>query len=183
MRYFLGFLAAIGLIIVVFVLILKGFSSHGTPKNQINLLDYANSQTQVQLTVDGQINADSKHNTYTVTVGRDTVNMTTTQGYQGTVLQQKTYPNNSSAYAEFLRSLQLFGFVKGNTDQTKADERGYCPSGDRYLFEIISGGDTVQRFWSSSCGGGTYGGNRSQTLLLFQRQVPDYSALVTGLNL
>jgi len=137
----------------------------------------------VQLTVDGPINADTKHRGYTITVGRDDVNMVTTQGYQGSVLQQKTYPNNASAYAEFLRSLQLFNFVKGNADPARGDERGYCPSGDRYVFKITSAGQDVQRFWSTSCGGGTYGGGRSQTILLFQRQVPDFDQLSTGLSI
>ncbi|HSX36126.1 MAG TPA: hypothetical protein VLH84_04305 [Patescibacteria group bacterium] len=185
MRYFLGFLFAIGMIIVVFVLILQGFTHHtAAPKNQISLLDYANSQTVVTLSVDGPVNADSLHRGYSITIGRDSVNMVTTQGYQGSVLQQKTYANNASSYATFLRALQLDNYTKGKTGAgIVTDERGYCATGERYVFQIIAGGQSVERFWSTSCGGGTFQGAAASVIDLFQKQVPDYGTLIQTVNL
>ncbi len=183
MRYFLGFLAVVALIVVVFILILKGFGGHAAPKNQINLLDYANTQTEVQLTVEGPINADPNHVGYQITVGRDTNSIQTTKGYQGSVTNFKTYPNNAASYAEFLRALQLLNFTKGNADPTKADERGFCPNGQRYVFEITAADQDVERYWSTSCGVGTFQGNTSLVRNLFNKQIPDFDTVVRGLRL
>jgi len=183
MRYFFGFLAAVGLIVVVFILILKGFGGHGTPKNQINLLDYANTQTEVQMTVDGPINASQDHRGYQITVGRDTASIQTTTGYQGSVIQAQTYANNATAYANFLRALQLLNFTKGNPDPAKADERGACPSGRRYVFEIVTADQDSERYWSTSCGGGTFQGNTALVRQLFNKQIPDYERIVSKIQL
>jgi len=184
MRYFVGFLLAIGLIIGVFILILRGFTHHSAvPQNQINLLDYTNSQTVVQLSVDGPVNADQNHEGYQITVGRDSSSIEVMQGYQGSVTQQKTYPNNAAAYGNFLRALQLFNFTKGNPSTALSDDRGVCPTGDRYVFSILSGGQTVQRYWTTSCGGGSFQGKSATIRNLFQQQIPDFNTLTQNLNL
>ena len=174
MKYFFGFLAAIGLIVAVFILVLRGFSGHSTPQNQINLLDYTTSDTIVRLTVDGPVNAQSTHLGYQITVGREDVTINLTQGYDGRVIQTETLQNTEESYANFLRSLQLLNYTKGNADATKADERGQCSLGSRYVYEIISHDQRVERFWSTSCGNGTFGGNAANVRTLFSRQIPDF---------
>ncbi len=174
MKYFFVFLTAIALIVGVFLLVLRGFSGGGEPKNQINLLDYTTSDTVMQLTVDGPVNANSIHQAYRITVSRNDATIEMMEGYDGRVTSTKTYESTEQAYANFLRSLQLLGYTKGNTDPTKADERGQCPTGQRYVYEIIGRNQRIERFWSTSCGGGTYGGNANQTRLLFTRQIPDF---------
>ena len=184
MRYFFGFLAAIGLIVLVFILILKGFSGGGTPKNQLNLSSLAqNSDTMMRLTIDGPINADQKHVGVRVTVSAAETQMEAYHGYQNNVTNQKTYGNNQDAYNNFLHALQLAGFTRGSTDPKRADERGYCPLGNRYVFEVVHGADDQQRFWSSSCGQGNFGGKTSLVLTLFRQQVPDYDTVAAGLSL
>ncbi|HSX32989.1 MAG TPA: hypothetical protein VLF91_01485 [Candidatus Saccharimonadales bacterium] len=184
MRYFLGFLAAVGLIIVVFILLLRGFTHHAAaPTNQITLSDYANSQTVVQISVDGPINANQNHVGYQITVGRDSASLQVFSGYQGTVTTQKTYPNNQAAYDSFLKALSVYSFTKGNADSKLADERGTCPLGDRYTYSIVSGGQNVQRYWGTSCGGGTFQGKGIQVRELFIKQIPDFSQLTKGLIL
>ncbi len=173
MRYFFGFLAAIGLIVVVFILILRGFSGKA-PQNQINLLDYTTSDTVMRLTVDGPVNAETLHQSYRITVGRQDVTVEMLEGYEGQVVKTETLENTEESYAHFLRALQLLGYTKGNTDPNKGDERGSCPDGDRYIYEIISHNQKVERFWSTSCGGGTFSGNTFQVRSLFARQVPDF---------
>jgi hypothetical protein len=177
MRYFLGFLAAIGLIVVVFILILRGFSDR-TPAAQIELLDYVKTDTAVQLTVDGPVTAEQTHQRYRITVDRYFSSIETMQGYEGKRTDFRTYPSNETAYANFLRSLELVGFIKGNTDPLRADERGQCPDGSRYIYEIVSDNRKIQRFWSTSCGRGTYGGNAAQTRQLFLRQIPEASLVL-----
>jgi hypothetical protein len=45
------------------------------------------------------------------------------------------------------------------------------------------GNNISQRFWSTSCGNlGSFKGNASTVRELFQRQVPDYNVLTSGLS-
>lgn len=180
MRYFTGFLIAIGLIVLIFVIILKGGS--GTKQQQIDLNSYANSEAQVQLTIDGPITADQTHQEIQITVGRSQSQFELLSGYQNSVQATKSYQNNQDAYTVFLHALNLVGFTKGNSDPKSSDERGYCPNGERYIFELTQGSDQIQRYWSTSCGQGTYHGNTAQTLALFQKQIPDYDVLTSSIS-
>jgi hypothetical protein len=183
MRYFFGFLAAVALIVVVFILIVRGFSG-GRSDAQTELMDYAKTQTVMRMTIDGPVNADQDHRSVTVTVGRSSNTVNLDQGYQGNVLDTRTYASNEEAYATFLRALDLLGYNKGNADPDREDSRGFCPTGKVYTFEVVTGSSTVQRFWTTSCGGGTFKGNATIVRTLFREQIPDYSDLLrgTGLN-
>lgn len=168
----------------MFVIVLRGFTGGSKkPTEQINLMDYVNSQTVVKFTADGPVTAEPNHQGYRITVGRDASTIEIVQGYQNNIIQAQTYSNNTGAYADFLRALQLQNFTKGDSDQAKADDRGVCPNGTRYTFEIENSGQTVQRYWSTSCGAGTFHGNANTIRGLFQRQVPDYAKYTGKLQL
>lgn len=185
MRYFIAFLLAIGLIVLVFILIFKSFSGSGSPqKTPKPLTDYTGTNTVMQMTIDGVINADTKHYQMRMTVGQTDNQLELLTGYEGTVARQQTYPSNQAAYGEFLRALDLAGYTKGDTSKSLSDERGYCPFGERYIFEIINGDTDVERFWSTSCGGqGSYKGNTSATKNLFINQMPDYTTFIQNTGL
>lgn len=185
MRYFIGLLLGIGLIVLTFILIFRAFSGDNTPLEQgVNLNDYATTNAVVRYTIDGQINSDQTHNRVRITVSKDTVLFEQIQGYEGKLIQSKTFPNNTQAYGTFLRALDLAGFDDGNKEFDD-DERGYCPSGRRYVYEAIDGGDTVLRWWSTSCSRnvGNFLGDSGTVRNLFQRQVPDYNKLTTKVRL
>jgi len=182
MKYFFGFLAAIGLIVAVLILVLRGFGGHADTKNQINLLDYTTSDTVMRLTVDGPINAQSEHQSYRITVGREQSNIEMLSGYDNRVVSSESLDNTEESYANFLRALQLLNYTKGNVDPAKSDERGSCADGSRYVYEIISHNQHVQRFWSTSCGGGTFSGNASKVRNLFARQIPDFGRFTKSFN-
>lgn len=187
MRYFLGFLVAIGLIVLVFILVLHGFSGgnkNKATKTQTALVDYATTNTTMQLTMDGPITADQKHQGIRISVGRSESKIELYQGYQNDVTLTKTYANNQDGYAQFLRALDLAGYTKKNTDASRRDERGVCATGKRYIYEIMGSGDT-QRTWSSSCsnGQGSFIGNGPQVRTLFEQQIPEYSQLTTNTGL
>jgi hypothetical protein len=184
MRYFLGFLAAIGLIVLVFILVLRGFSGGGKPPvNKAVLSDYTSTETVMQLTLDGPVNADQNHERVRITIGRTINTIEIMKGYENKVVDSRIYPNNEEAYGNFLRSLQLLGYTKGNADPKFADERGACPLGQRYVYEIVSGDASVQRFWNTSCnGGGTFTGAANNIRTLFKQQIPDYSQLTRKLT-
>ncbi len=188
MRYFLGFLVSIGLIVLVFILVLRGFGGKSTQQNQTPLTDYANTDTVVRMTVDGKVVGDQQHQAYRITVSRDQITLETLQGYQYNAIDTKTYENNEQGYANFLRAIDLDGYTKGVSNATTAqdDERGVCPGGERFIFEIVNGSSQIERYWSTSCGGsGTFKGKTQAIKQLFDRQVPipDYSKETGHLNL
>lgn len=185
MKYVMGLLLGIGLIVLTFILIFRAFSGDNTPKpKSIDLSDYATSSAVMRLTVDGSVTADQQHNKTRITVSKDQVLFEQIQGYEGKLVNSKTYPNNAQAFGTFLRSLELAKFDTGSTTVDK-DERGYCPNGKRYLYEAVDGGDTLFRWWNTSCSKtqGSYKGQSGTVRSLFQRQVPDYNTLMHGVKL
>lgn len=178
MKYFFGFLASIGLIVFVFILIMRGFSGGNAKKNiPAPLTDYTSTSVLMQYTMDGPINADQEHKALRITVGQDQTKIELLQGYTQAVSETKTYENNQDAYGAFLRALDVAGYTKGNTDSSKKDQRGYCPTGYRYSYDIVDGSNTKQHFWATSCGGqGTFKGNVNQVRNLFQSQIPNFGS-------
>lgn len=182
MRYLIGFLVTVGLIVLVFILILKSFNGGGTKSAAKPLVDYANTTTTVQMLIDGPVNADQVHYQVQMIAGSDLNQLSLLQGYQGTVAKAQSYAANPSSYGEFLRALDVAGFTKGDTSKlADNDPRGFCPTGERYTFEIVTGGQVVQNFWSTSCGGqGTFKGNTPVVKNLFIAQMPGYQSVVNG---
>jgi len=186
MKYFFGFLVSIGLVILVFIMIMRGFSGGSEQPTQKPLSDYANTATEVQFTVSGPIVGDQQFKSYQVTVGRDQTMIETRQGYEDTVLDSRTYANNTESYTNFLRALDFAGFAKGDKDSPNKDERGSCARGHRFVMRIQDNGSDKQRFWTTDCGGqGNFGGNVEEIRRLFNAQVPptDFSKLVNPLRI
>jgi hypothetical protein len=182
MRYIIGFLITIGLIILAFILILRG-GNDGNTKKSPAVTQYTNTSTVMQLTIEGPVNANQIHNEVRITVGKSQTNYAQLIGYENTVVNSKSYDNNATAYADFLNALARVGYTKGNTSSSASNELGACPAGTRYIYEILNGAQSVERFWYSSCNQGTYGGNAVLTNSLFKAQVPDYDNLTSSLAL
>jgi len=185
MRYIIGLLIGIGLIVLTFILIFKAFSGPGAPKTQtIDLNSYATTDAVVRVTFNGPVTYNSSHQSIRITVGADQVLYEQIQGYQGTLVKSQTYPNNRDAYAVFLRALNFQGFTKGDPSKPK-DERGYCPLGRTYVYEGLTGGDNIFRWWNDSCTAneGNFLGQGGTIRQLFTRQVPDYNTISRGVSL
>jgi hypothetical protein len=184
MRYILGLLVALGLIILIIFLM---FSGSGQPKTQVTpktLDSYADTDAVVQLIIDGPINADQDHQEIQITVDSGTVVYEQIQGYQNTVVNQQSYANNQSAFAVLLHALNIAGFTNGNSSKSLSDERGYCALGDRYIFSLTQDGNDIERYWATSCGSPkTYLGSVPLTLSLFESQVPNYEQLTQDISL
>jgi hypothetical protein len=181
-RYIFGSLVGILLLVVVFLLIIRAFGGN-EPKVEMFLPDYARTETVVRMTVEGQVNVDQDHRAAKVTIGRTSNTINLTQGYQGRVLQTKSYASNEAAYTTFLRALHLQGYTEGDNEPDKRDSRGFCPTGKVYTFDIITGDDAVQSLWTTSCGGGTFKGNTEVIRQLFRAQIPDYFKVLRGTRL
>lgn len=181
-RYLIGFIAIFGLVILMASLIFHG---GGKPKPTPQLLEsYATTDAIVRLTIDGPINADQTHQQIQIIVSNNSAIYEQIQGYQGNVVNQKSYANNVDAYTNFLTALRHAGFTRGTNNPALKNETGYCPLGSRYIFELQQNGQDVERFWSTSCGSpATYIGNVRLTLTLFQAQIPDFSTLAQNLSI
>jgi uncharacterized protein (UPF0333 family) len=195
MRYFVGFLIAVGLIIVLIVLLLTG--GHGgngnkqlqttgeKPQTVSQLAAYADTDVVTRVSIDGPINASQNHMAVRITVGREDVTYEQIQGYEGTVVNKQAFANNQNAYSNFLYAIGRAGFNLGDSSPKLANEKGFCSTGQRYVFELADGNHDIQRYWQTNCGSGTpktYKGNLTLTLELFQVQVPGYNDLTQDLN-
>ena len=179
-------LVALGIVVLIIVLIVKLFTGHGgTPANQLDLGTYANTPAEVTLLIDEPTKLDQEHHQVKITVSATQNEIDIMQGYEGSIIDSRTYPNNSVAFSSFLQALKQANFAKNSNDKSKTDYRGFCPLGDRYVFTFNDG--TTDKFtnWVTSCGQGTYKGNRSLTLTLFRRQIAvhDFDQLTRNVTL
>jgi hypothetical protein len=190
MRYFLGLLGVVAFIILVIVLIMRSGPKNATTNTPggakiVKLADYINKDSEVRLTIDGQVNAEENHRTIQIAVTPNSRSLTVFKGYTQEALKQQTYPNNGAAYDAFLRTLANLNFVKEKPGVRQTDERGVCPTGNRYIYELREGGKEVLRLWSTNCSSsqGTFAGTASAIQSLFQRQIPDYNKLTGDVTL
>jgi hypothetical protein len=183
-RYFVGFLLAVGLIVIVVILIIRGLSGTHKGPTVLDLPSYADTDTKMQLTIDSPVTDPDNHHDIIMSVGDVESTLEITKGYDGDTVTLKNYPMTTSAYAVFLRSLSLNNYTKGNADPALRDDRGHCAAGDRFIYEVIDGnGNDLQRYWYTSCGTGTFGGNANVIRNLFVAQFPDYTTLTHDIRL
>ncbi|HET8709516.1 MAG TPA: hypothetical protein VFL85_04530 [Candidatus Saccharimonadales bacterium] len=185
MRYVIGFIGVIAILVLIIVLIVRGLGGGGGGSKQIDLADYETATSQVIYTIEGPVSATQTHDEVRISVDQSEATIDIIKGYEDDVTHSKTYPMNPSSYTSFLLSLKHAGYTNGNSDPAVKDERGYCPTEDRYVYELKDNGEEVQRFWNTSCdyGLGTFNGKSSLIEDLFRAQVPDYDTLTQGLNL
>lgn len=180
MKYILGFMASILLIILLIILLVSGGSNSKTkvPNSSVTLASYASTEALTRLTIDGPITAPQDHRAQRITVSRDVITYEQLIGYDGQVVTTKTFPNTATSYESFLRAIGLAGFTKGDTAASLANDRGRCPLGSRYIFELENKGKRLERFWATSCKGPkSFQGSTNLNISLFKRQVPGYNKL------
>ena len=182
-RYFIWASAVFLLLVLLIILIFHGGKSKAPLLTSQQLIGYASTDAVARLTIDGPINADQNHQAVEINVGKNSVTFEQLSGYNGQVVNLQTFVSTEAAYNVFLHALALAGFTNGNSSPSASNDLGYCPLGDRYVFEFNYNGNDLQRYWSTSCGGlGTYSGNLGLTLTLFQAQVPNYDTLVQNVT-
>jgi len=186
-RIFLAFIGFLFLIFLVILLFVVGGGKKPPAGPTIKpLADYANTDAQVILTVNGAINGDDLHRAIRITVDQNSRELNVIQGYSDTIIQTNTNYNTADAYSAFLSSLQLAGFtLKHDTTAAKQGEAGQCPLGQRINFELTQDGNTLSNLWTTSCSAsiGNFGGNASLIQQLFQNQITNYSNLTANVDL
>jgi hypothetical protein len=180
MRYFVGFLITVGLIIFVIILLFRG---GGPVKEPLFLPDYAGTTAIARYVIDTEISSPQTHRSVEITVGNQTSTLSVLKGYDGDIERTKSYDMTDTAYDVFLHALQVSGFTQGNDNPEFRDERGQCPLGNRYIYEMVNDDERLMRFWSTSCNTGTFKGEADAVRELFEKQIPDFDDLTDGLNL
>lgn len=184
MRYLIGLLVIIAVMIFIIIRLLAGGGSE--PQHlQNDLAAYATTSTVVRMTIDNPIQAPETHREVQITVGRDTADFTLFRGYERDVMEHKTYPMSVTAFRAFLQALKFSGkYTEGNDDPSLKDETGYCALGNRYVFEIIDeNGKVLQHYWDTTCGVKTFRGDADTVEELFTTQIPDYDTLIGDVEL
>lgn len=184
-RYIIGFLVAVGLIVLVIVLIVRALISSPTaPKGVSDLPSMVATGNSVQLKIDSPVSAVDKHYDTIINISNYQSTITVTQGYDGQVIRSQSYPMNTAGYAVFLRALNYNGFTEGNNDPKASDERGQCALGTRYIYQVLdSTNSELQHYWSSTCGDGTFQGKSATIRRLFVGQIPDFNKLTADITL
>ncbi|HEY1063778.1 MAG TPA: hypothetical protein VGE30_00590 [Candidatus Saccharimonadales bacterium] len=187
LRYFIGLGLVIVLLFVVIFMIIRGGGDDGkVPETERELTSYTDdSNAAIVFTTIGPITAPENHNEVQIVVTNTDASIDVMQGFDGNVLNSQTYPLTTSAFGEFLHALNRAGYTEGNTAEDLKDDRGFCPTGSRYIFEVRDGSKTVQRFWSTNCRNTpkTFKGNESLAIDLFRAQIPNYDELTTDVNI
>lgn len=187
MRYILGVL---GVILVAFVAIIlitsRGSDTTGSansPKKPagVSLFDYDNGESAVKMTIQGRLVGEDRRQAARVTVTQSQRKIELLSGYEENVAKSETFANTPAAYSTFLRALNNANYTKKRKVVTD-DERGTCPTGNRYIYELTKGTEKVQRLWATSCasGDGTFAGSGSLIRGMFRDQIPDYDKFLSG---
>ena len=184
-RIIVFLLVVIGLIWLIILLFSKVFSggNQNAPTTTTKLSTYAHSGTAAEFLVDGPIVVNQNHRSIRITVEASLSKIELMSGYEGQVIRQEVFPNTQDGYLNFLKGLDTLGFTKGNKTTLK-DERGQCPLQSRYVYSLKNNGSDVLRYWSTSCGTGSFGGKRDAVRQLFERQIPPvtYSEFTRGMT-
>lgn len=180
-RYVLGFLVAIGLIVLILVLL---FSGPSKPTKVPKPLTSYVSNGVVEMDIYGPIVAPQNHNELNISIDQYSATYNLLQGYDGNVISTKIYPNSANSFKAFLAALNFSGFNSGSKN-SNISSLGYCSDGDVYTFKLMNNGSTVFSYWQTDCSGTpkTFEGSLNQTINLFELQIPDYGTLTSGANL
>lgn len=182
----ISFIIITAFLVFVGYLLLRGGPNHVqtvTPTNKpIKLTDYINSDSRVQLTINGRINSNELHRVIKISVAQNERTIDIYQGYENNILNSQRYDNNPAAYDSFMQAINLSGFAKPRRTALKS-ELGVCPLGFRYVYELFDNSNRKQRSWSATCNAGSFGGNINLINALFQKQIPDYASLTGKVEL
>lgn len=183
-------IVAVAAVIAIGRAIMGGGSNTETPAGQVDraraALLSSDSSRAVRLTVRGNIVGDEDFRSYQVTISPDSRDMTTFEGYLGDVIETVDFENNFVAYEELIFALDKRKMMDSRAlSEDQNDLRGVCANGKLYEFEVLVNGETLQKLWTSDCGGakGSALAEVSEILDMFLKQIPDGNKIARGIGL
>lgn len=158
----------------------KESSSTSAPTQTVNLNDYKTNGAQLQYVTDGPIVASENHFQYVVTISATQRTVTVIKGYNQAPALSKSFSNNQASYEAFLAAINSAGFANTKSVADGVTLASQCSLGNKYSYQILSGGAMPLNSWNTSCdtSGGTFNGRTSLTQELFQAQIPNYFDIV-----
>ena len=159
MKYGLGVLAIIVIAFVAILLIVRqgpSSTSTSTAKKKTtatSLLDYDNSESSVQLTIQGRLTGEDQHQSVRITVTQSKRTVEIINGYEDNIIKSQTFPNTPAAYTNFIQAINNAGYSKSRKAVAET-EIGICPSGNRYVYQLNKGSEKIQRLWADNCAAG-----------------------------
>lgn len=154
----------------------------------IDLADYADTDSEVRLTIGGPIVSRDENTPVRVAVDASYRRLHLLQGYdEQDIAERMRWENDIEAYREFLAALDFEGFAqcRGVPESVNPDGVGVCPKNGRMVAELYENGLPVMRLWWADCDGGTgtLAGKARTIEELFQAQIPDYETLTANVEL
>lgn len=185
MRYILGVIAVIFVALIAILLVTRDGGDEQTGRQQIVLSEEAREGTSVALTIQGELVGQNERQAIRVKISQNERRVEILDGYEEAVDRAHTFANTPAAYENFLIALEKLGFTREKDSAANDDERGVCPTGKTYIYELKEFSQQRLHLWNSSCSSksGTLGGKGSTIRRLFKAQIPDYKKLVKGVNL
>jgi hypothetical protein len=186
-RYLIGFAVVILLMFIGLILIFSGGDEKPREEQLKPLPEYSTTYAEASMTIDGPIVGEDQKRSIRITVGQYQRRLDVISGYNGNITQTNSFSNNESAYNNFLWAIWRSGFLKERKglDELQQNEKGQCPLGQRYIFELNESGEQLSYLWTSSCGNkiGTLAGDSSTLQQLFEAQITDYDELVSDVEI
>jgi hypothetical protein len=186
MKYLLGVLATVFILIAaIFWIVTRSDVETGeVEESKTVVTEYADSSAKVVYELHGELVAEEQRQSIRITIDRNQRVIELLDGYQQTVINKKTYSNNSEAFNEFMFGLSRAGFAT-KQDPEFDSEKGVCPNGNITIYKLVENGEDISRLWGSTCSNndGSFDGNRRVVKDLFEDQIPDYKQFVDDVKL
>jgi len=189
MKYVLGMLGVILVVVLAIILISRGGNKDKPPAGQqgkrvVKVSEQAKQGTSVQFTTQGKLVGEVERRAIRITITQEERKLDILTGYEEAVERTQVYPNTQAAYETFMTALDYAGLSRERKALTN-DERAVCPMGRRYIYELKEYSQELIRLWDTSCGNkwGTFGGDEKNVRQLFQAQIPEYAKQIKGVKL
>lgn len=175
MRFFLSIFGVIVFIVVVIVIIANNSNSSTSPK-PIVLTNYNNANSSVTQISTGTLVGEENRQAVRITISQASRTIYFLTGYEQTILNSETLPNNPQSYSVFLGALSNAGFTSPRKT-SEVNMFGVCPLGSTYQYQLNNNNNSVSNLWSTSCqiSDGTFNGDGPLIRQIFELQIPDFS--------
>jgi hypothetical protein len=179
-------IAIVALISIARAVFFSGSSNPAVVDTTEQSLLSTSASSSVSMAVRGPIVAEENFHSYEIVISPSSRQITTYNGYLGTVVDQQTFGNNTAAYEQFVNALNLARMTAGKqAADGEVNVEGVCATGRLTEFAILTSEQPVETLWTSTCSGsqGTLRANSTQLSNLFIAQIPDASKLISNVRL
>ncbi|CAN5612530.1 hypothetical protein BH23PAT1_BH23PAT1_3940 [soil metagenome] len=183
MRYIIGVIIVVLALFFILIALINRGGNDEQGERAVDLTDYANRAAQVEYTQYGRVVAQEDRRAVRISVSRTERVIEVLHGYEERVERREVFENIESAYSEFIMALHRAGYATER--EASEDERGFCPTGKRYTYQLVNDTSRVFDNWSTSCSRaqGSFAGEAGLVRRLFENQIPEYSTITRGVRL